>query len=321
MSGRLLVLTWHNVHPTWCFPARRGVGARGFAKQLAMCRRLANVVPLEDAARRLAEGRPLPPRAVALTFDDGYRDNLSVVLPLLRRLGLPATFFLVPGILDSTVTPWWEVVGWLIRRSTAESVVVDGRSFPLRHPGERARASSGVCELLKRRNADARAAVVEELRERCRPAGTPPGRDMFLDWSAVGEIARAGFGIGSHTCAHHIMARENAATQCEDLARSRRELESNLSVEVRHLAYPNGKRDDYDAATITGARSAGYAAAWTTRGGFCTEMTPPFELRRYVIDPARGAAAFPLLLRQYLAARADTDIGPVDAEPPCASSM
>jgi peptidoglycan/xylan/chitin deacetylase (PgdA/CDA1 family) len=239
----------------------------------------------------------------------------------LRRLGLPATFFLVPGILDSTATPWWEVVGWLIRQATAESVVVDGRVFPLRRPGERARAASAVRELLKRRDADARAAVIEELRESCRPAGASLGRDMFLDWSAAGEIAGAGFGIGSHTCAHHIMSRENAATQYEDLARSRRELESNLSVEVRHLAYPNGKRDDYDAATITGARSAGYAGAWTTRGGFCTEMTPPFELRRYVINPARGAGAFPLLLNQYLAARADADIGAVDEEPPCASSM
>lgn len=320
MSARLLVLTWHNVHPTWCFPARPGAGVCGLAQQLAVCRRLADVVPLDDAARRLAEGRPLPRRAVALTFDDGYRDSLDVAVPLLRRLGLPATFFLVPEILDGTLTPWWEVVAWAIRRATAESVVVDGRAFPLGPPGERGRAVSAVGELLKRRNGVARAAAVEELRDRCKPAGKPPGRDMFLDWPAAGEIARAGFGIGSHTCAHHIMSREDAVRQHDDLARSRRELEDNLRVEVRHLAYPNGKRDDYDAATIAGARSAGYAAGWTTRGGVSTVTTPPFELRRFVVDPDRGAAAFPLLLNQWHAARADTDIGPGDEEPTCASS-
>ena len=303
MSSRLLVLTWHNVHPTWCFPASSGAGARGLARQLAFCRRVANVVPLERAAQDLAAGRPLPQRAVALTFDDGYRDNLDVAVPMLRQLGLPATFFLVPGLLNGTTSSWWEVVAWVCRRARATSVEFEGRVLPLGTEPERRRASGSVAELLKVRNAAARNAAIDELRERCRPAGSPPGHDMFLDWTGAGELAQAGFEIGSHTSEHNILSREDGAAQRADLVKSRRDLEDNLQVPVRHVAYPNGKGPDYDVDTIAAARDAGYEGAWTTHGGRNAPETPPFELRRYVVEPQRGPAAFGLLGKQWWEAR------------------
>jgi len=70
MDAWLLVLGWHNVEPTWFFPAAPDAGRRGLARQLAFLRRFANVVSLGTALQALVERRPLPPRAVALTFDD-----------------------------------------------------------------------------------------------------------------------------------------------------------------------------------------------------------------------------------------------------------
>ena len=303
MNGRLLVLTWHNVHPTWCFPAAPGAGLRGFTRQLTFLRRVANVVPLERAARDLAAGRPLPPRAVALSFDDGYRDSLDVVVPLLRSLGLPATFFLVPRLLDGAAASWWEVLAWVFRRASVKAVGFDGAVLPLGTETERGRATHAVAETLKGRDADTRAAAINELRARCHPGGTAPGHDMFLDWVSAQKIAQAGFDIGSHTSTHHILSREDPAAQRSDLTRSRRDLEDILQVPVRHLAYPNGKAGDYDGETIAAARNAGYAGAWTTHGGWNGPATPRFELRRFVVDPQRGLAAFPLLASQWWEAR------------------
>ncbi len=73
MADRLAILTWHNVEATWWYPSRPGAGVRGLARQLRSLRRFANVVPLEPALEALASGRPLPPRAVALSWDDGGR--------------------------------------------------------------------------------------------------------------------------------------------------------------------------------------------------------------------------------------------------------
>src|SRR5829696_2195147 len=129
MSRRLLVLAWHNVDPTWCFPAPGG--DRGLERQLAFLARRCNVVPLAEGLRALDQDDPLPPRAVALSFDDGYRDQLELAAPMLAQLGLPATFFLVPGLLDRTARPWWEELGWIFSRSSQDVVAFQGRTFQL----------------------------------------------------------------------------------------------------------------------------------------------------------------------------------------------
>src|SRR6478752_8590927 len=100
MSRRLLVLGWHNIAGTYGFPAAEGAAERGFAKQMQTLSRVANVIDLEQGLARLTAGEKLPSRAVALTFDDGYTDNLTLGVPILERHGLPATFFLVPRFLS-----------------------------------------------------------------------------------------------------------------------------------------------------------------------------------------------------------------------------
>ena len=129
---RLLVLAWHNVDRTWYYPCAPGAGLRGLARQLEQLRRFSSIVALRPALEALADGRPLPPRAVALTFDDGYRDNLDLAVPLLERLQLPATFFLVPGMLSGEVPMWWEVIAWAFNRSTRHAVTWRGRVLPTR---------------------------------------------------------------------------------------------------------------------------------------------------------------------------------------------
>ena len=131
MTDRLLIVAWHNVERTWNYPAAPGAGTAGFEHQLRRLQRLGTIVPLAPSLRQLTTGQPLPPRAIALTFDDGYRDNLEVGAPVLERLGLPATFFLVPGILDGTVSPWWETVAWAVQRTPRASVAsTAGRPSP-----------------------------------------------------------------------------------------------------------------------------------------------------------------------------------------------
>lgn len=296
-TPRLTVLTWHNVEPTWCFPARPGCGRRGLDTQLRFCRRYLNVVSLSMGVRALREGTRLPPRAVALTFDDGYRDVLRVV-PLLAALRLPATFFLVPGLLSGRTMPWWETVAWTLLRARPGDITFHGLNVSLRTAARRRRAARTVSELLKRLPAQERFPMLNELADRCEPAGSPPGSELFLDWADAGELVRRGFEVGSHSMAHDILANEPAPDQFHDLARSRQELEQRLQTPVELLAYPNGKPDDYDHITVSAAASAGYAGSFTTVGGRNRPETPQHELRRFVLNPDRGLAAFPLLASQ-----------------------
>lgn len=247
------------------------------------------MVPLSSSLQTLLAGGRLPPRAVAVTFDDGYADNLTVAAPLLERLGLSATFFLVPGLLSGTAQAWWEVLGWAFTRATSDELRWEDRQHRLETAAERWAAYGAVAEALKRTSQRSRQDAVEELVGRLGPAGQRPGAEMFLDWSGARKLLERGFEIGSHTCSHAILSQEDAADQAADLAGSRAELEGELQVEIDTLAYPNGTSRDYDEATLEATAGAGYAFAVTTVEGLTGPRTPRLEVRRSVLYPERGA--------------------------------
>jgi len=295
-AGRtLMVLGWHNVEGSWCFPAGPGVGTRGLARQLGALRRVTNIVPLRAALRDLRAGRPLPPRALAVTFDDGYRDNLTIAGPMLHRMGVPATCFLVPGILDGEVVPWWERLGWAFGSARVDRLDWEGRVRTLPGDGNRA-AFTEVSAILKRRDRGARDTAVDELVGLLDPRGEYRADEQFLDWD--GAKALNGFmELGSHTMYHCIMSQESAPAQKADLAESRERLADRLGGEFDVLAYPNGTRVDYDDATIAGCAAAGYDFAVTTQGGWNTADTPRFEVRRWVMNPERFEIDLAKILR------------------------
>ncbi|MGH3567428.1 MAG: polysaccharide deacetylase family protein [Pseudonocardia sp.] len=300
----LMVLGWHNVEGSWCFPAAPGVGARGLARQLGALRRVTNIVPLGWALRALSDGRPLPSRALAITFDDGYRDNLTLAGPLLRRLNIPATCFLVPGILDGEVVPWWERLAWAFRQNRTDRLEWEGRRWALPDTAAGRGAFRDVSARLKRRDRQDREKSVDELVTLLEPAGAYRAREQFLDWDGARELQKY-MEIGSHTMYHCILAQESAQAQDVDLMESRRRLADGLSTDITVLAYPNGMKADYNAATLAAAQRAGYDHAVTTQGGWNTTSTPRFEIRRWVMNPERAELDLAKILRD-LARRSRT---------------
>lgn len=302
-AGRsLIVLGWHNVRPTWCFPADPGAGEKGLHAQLRLLQRLANVVPLDSALRDLAAGRALPPRAVAITFDDGYADNLELAGPMLHRLGLPATCFLVPGILDGDVVPWWERLAWIFTETRVKSLRWRDKDRALTGPSRHATFKE-VAEDLKRRDRVGRESAIDELTTRLDPPGEFDVKDRFLDWDGAVRLTKY-FTIGSHTMSHNIMSRETAESQHSDLAQSRSLLKDKLGGDISVLAYPNGKRADYDEHTIAAAEAAGHEFSITTRNGPARRDSPKHEIPRWVMNPHRGARDFAKVVK-YLAGRRD----------------
>lgn len=287
--NRLWVFGWHNVEGTWCFPSESSAGLRGLERQLRGLQRAARVVPLGEALAALANGRRLGPRAVALTFDDGYRDNLDLAVPLLERLGLPATFFLVPGLLSREAQPWWETLGWAFESGRRKVVHWEDEKLELA-PATRRADYDRVAERLKRRSRAARDTAVSQLVELFDPSGDAPRTDgLFLDWDGARDIVRRGFEVGSHSMYHAILTEEPPEDQYRDLEQSRQLLQAELGVTIDLLAYPNGGPRDFDRTTLAATRAAGYSHALTTLHGPNRAGTADHELRRFLVCPERGA--------------------------------
>lgn len=285
MSNRLLILCWHNIDPTPAFPAPAGHGRRDFERQLQLLARFTTVIRLSTALDLIENDEPLPPRAVVLTFDDGYRDMLDVAVPALAREGLPATFFLVPGFLSDRIRAWWEDLAAAFDRTEAKELTWDGVHHDLATPAARRQVHDRLLAPLKRLNHAAREDAVHQLTELLTPDDPDPGGKYFLNWDGARALISAGHEAGSHSARHVILSRETAAVQATELADSRAELQSGLGVRIDTVAYPNGTGEDYDDTTAHLARETGYRCALTTRIGLAQRDHSPYEMRRMVIGP------------------------------------
>lgn len=298
--NRLLVLCWHNVRPTWAFPFAPDAGAIGLRRQLRFLDTVANVVDLHEALTKLRAGEPLPSRAVAVTFDDGYKDNAEVAVPLMERMGVPATFFVVPGFVDGSADPWWEILAWAITNTRCSTLRWRDRAYAIAGAEEGVSAVAEISAGLKSIDAQARESEVASIVDQLDPGGDWRSRVGFVDWADVKAMDRNGFTIGSHSTRHVILSCEGPRAQASDLAGARRRIDEASGAAAAVLAYPNGTEADYTEDTIAAARAAGHEFAVTTNHGFNTAATDPFQVHRFVIYPEQGLAGLKPVARHIV---------------------
>lgn len=243
--ARLTVLIFHRVlrEVDPLFPDE--VDAARFDELLGWLKSWFNVLPLDAAIRQLHDGR-LPARAAALSFDDGYADNHDVALPLLRRHGLPCSFFIATGFLDGG-RMWNDTLIESVRLSKLPTLdlrgLVDGRGEDLgRHAlgdtADRRAALGRLIERVKYLPPEPREVCVDAIAARAEV--TPPD-DLMMSSAQVRSLRAAGMQIGAHTVNHPILATLDEQRAADEISRSRDALQGLLGERVSMFAYPNGK--------------------------------------------------------------------------------
>jgi len=272
------VLTFHRVNDDGD-PFLPALSTRVFAARVAHLAAHFRVCPVEELADGLAAGR-VPRNALAITFDDGYRDNLVHAAPVLERHRLPATIFLATGFVGTGQAPWYDRLALALKGTTRPRLAVGDRLWGLGSTSERLGALDALLEWFKRVPDETRRAEVERLVDELSGGRlrTPPR--LMLDWDDVRQLRAMGFSIGAHTVTHPILARCTPDRVWEEIAGSKRAIETALGEPVRAFAYPNGGADDYSETITNLVREAGYTCAVTTRRGLNTADTPLYELRR-----------------------------------------
>ena len=303
--ARLNVLIFHRVLPQVdpLFPDE--VDAARFDELLGWVKAWFNVLPLDEAARRLQEGK-LPARAAALSFDDGYADNHDVALPLLNKHGLPCSFFVATGFLDGG-RMWNDTLIEAVRR-TARPMLdlrglqdVRGEDLGQHALGDTAgrRAALGrLIERVKYLPPEPRLACVNAIAAR---AEVNPPDDLMMSGEQVRALHRAGMQIGAHTVSHPILAKLDATRAADEIGRSRDVLQSLLGEKVGMFAYPNGKPGtdylpDVHPAIV---RELGFDAAVSTRWAAARRGDDVFQIPRFT-PWDRGRSKFGLRLLRNL---------------------
>lgn len=301
-DNRLSILIYHRVLPQKdpLFPGE--LDASEFEQQLRLLKSCMNFISLSDAVNGIRCGT-LPPRAACITFDDGYADNAELALPILQRLGIPATFFVATGFLNGG-RMWNDSVIEMVRRVSGP--VLDFREidlgiFDVATTLQRQSAISTLIGMLKYLPLDERAVRIERMRDRLQ-LDLPT--NLMMTSAQVTQLHGAGMEIGGHTVNHPILSQLSPASAQREIADGKASLEDIIQGPVRFFAYPNGKPgQDYLADHVRIVKNLGFEAAVSTAWGAMPKNADLYQLPRFT-PWDRSAHKFVLRIAKNLMVKA-----------------
>jgi peptidoglycan/xylan/chitin deacetylase (PgdA/CDA1 family) len=279
-SPRLTVLIFHRVLTEFDPLRPSEPTASEFEERMRWIAANFVVLPLAAAAAALQEDR-LPRRALCITFDDGYADNHDVALPILRRVGLPATFFIATGYLDGGCM-FNDAVIEAVRHAQGPVLELEELGFGRHRVGndqERRQVIGHILERLKYLEPAQREDVARSIVER---AGGGVPAQLMMSTEQVAALHRAHMDIGAHTVTHPILARIGLDAAREEIARGRERLQEIIGGKVQVFAYPNGRPlHDYRREHVALARELGFDAAVSTAWGAARAGDDLFQIPRF----------------------------------------
>lgn len=313
-----VVLLYHRIGRTSSDPQLLCVTPEHFAEHVGLIAESYEPIRLQDLVAALREGE-LPPRGVAITFDDGYADNFAAAKPVLEDAQIPATVFVASGWLGGDRLFWWDELEVLLLRpgrlppvleldtgteilrwQLGDDAVYTSETAAARSswtvldsddPGSRQRIYRELSVRLRGLDETARDRVLDALRsvgERNDSVDGELPRPLTLD-----ELRRLASGdlvdIGAHTVTHPTLSRLEADVQREEITGSRQQLEGALGRPVVSFAYPYGGASDFDQTTALIVRDAGFDHACANMSSRLERGTDVYRLPRILVRDCGGA--------------------------------
>lgn len=273
------ILTYHRVNDDHdpFFPS---VPTEVFERHMAFVAQTYRVMTVEALVDRM-QRRALPRNALAITFDDGYRDNLTHAAPILARHGLPATVFLATGFIGTAEVPWVDRLAHAFKTTRAEMFAAPwGERLPLTDDAARLAALDRLRACLKRMPDDDVRPAVDRILETLGATDQRGFKNLMLTWDDMHALMGLGFSVGAHTVTHPILTRVTPERARTEIVGSRAMIEAACGRAPRAFAYPNGQPVDHTEALAHLVREAGFSCAVTTSFGVNTAGTSPWQLRR-----------------------------------------
>jgi peptidoglycan/xylan/chitin deacetylase (PgdA/CDA1 family) len=275
-----------------------------FRQQMELLARRCSPVTMDDVLQFMQGEKDLPAQCFAVTFDDGYADNLEIAAPILDQLGIPGAFYVTVGYVETGKLPWAVRVRYAFASTKQESwTAPNGASFLFSDADKRHAAFAHACQYLSALTGAEQESAVLQIEQRLSvPSLNQP--DLMLKWDQVRALAKHGHVVGSHTVSHPNLAYvKDDASLRHELQESKRQLDAQLGSPVRHFSYPvPALIPHWDSRTVAVSRYAGYATAVTTNPGMVSRHDDPLSLRR--VRPAYDMDEFKWVIESSLSGRA-----------------
>lgn len=268
-----------------------------FEEHLRYLTRHFELVSLHDVVHSLQRRTPLPKCSVAITFDDGYRNNWVLAAPLLKKFRVPATFFVTTGLVGTSKWMWAYELEEIFLRFSIQDIAQASRHLALQRLCEvepsKEKAWEACVAFLKTRPHHELVRTMESLRKKF--TVHVDDENQFLSWDEVRALENEGFDLGAHSVHHPILPRLSQEEAQQEIIGSKQMLSDILHQPPRFFAYPNG---DFHPR-ISELVGASFEASFSTLPQACSDTHSLFQLPR-VSAPASVADLSFELTRHFL---------------------
>ena len=301
---KCIIVTYHYVldknHP---YPGLKGLSLEGFTKQIDFLNKNYQIISLSDYAEYLHGEGDIPDKSVCLTFDDGLLDHYINVCPVLKKRGLPATFFVMSNPVKNLELTDVHKLHVLMMRFEAEQIF-DWLKKYVDDLAEYMRVSTIFSEEAEERYSLAskegarlkylfnrilpiklRGEILDNLMKQADINQKELVESFYLSEDHVKKMSDRGFTIGSHTVTHQRLSSLSYDEKVRELTESKEYLEEITGRPIYHFSYPFGKEQDFDKESIEILKELGYKSAMTTINEVNEGKVDPYTIRR--IDTLR----------------------------------
>lgn len=286
LTPRAIILGYHRIAEEPSDPFSLSVSPENFAQQLDAIRRYGQPVGLGELAEAISNDTRLD-RFVAVTFDDGYVDVLTSARPLLERARVPATVFVIAGLLGEEF--WWDAL-WRILRAPDRlpgrlCLRIDGSVFEWASPDRDSKSVSRRDLLFQLHSwllplsRERRREILDALSAWGGVEAEEPAMVRALEPDQVVELARGGLiEVGAHTCTHASLPTLPVHRQRSEIQGSKTDLEQLIGRPVVSFSYPHGH---WSRETMSIVRRSGYERACTSGNDVVRHGSNRYELPRF----------------------------------------
>jgi peptidoglycan/xylan/chitin deacetylase (PgdA/CDA1 family) len=308
VPATISIVTYHHIadqDPTYLYD--HGVADATpvqFRRQMELLCRYGTPIGMDDLVRAV-EGAPLPKNPVMVTFDDGYRSCHDVALPILRAVGMRATFFVATNYVADRKLYWWERIAIVLTQTRIASATLmypHRLEIEAKHP----RAQNILTDVIKDMPGLDLDRFLDELAAAFQVEWNPAieanhADNLVMSWDQVRALSRAGMDVESHTRKHRVLQTLDDEELRDELLGSRLELEAQLGRPVRAIAYPVGRRVAHRERIRRAVTEAGYRVGLSNASGVTRiwpnslrSMLPtdPFDVKRLSTDRTMSDAMF-----------------------------
>jgi peptidoglycan/xylan/chitin deacetylase (PgdA/CDA1 family) len=279
-----VILAYHKVSPLWenCLFPDMVVEPAMFESQIKYLKENYEIIPLSSLENFFKNGRNKKARAAVITFDDGYEDNYTYALPILKQYQIPATIFISTAFIETRKAFWGDILDLISRKAKQlpVSFKYNDNGYTLKMEGKyKFKTFKQIANILKFTDKSEQEAILNLI------AGflqvkIQDVHSLFLSWKQMNEMQNNNIYFGAHAHYHQRLSGLDEKTLREELQRPKELLENRLNQKIDDFAYPYGEAGDFNKKTINLLIAAGYKRGLTMLQGHVFNTRNPFILKR-----------------------------------------